>query len=136
MAAVRHIPLSREQILVVQDTWTKLEPLGGQVGQLFYARLFEIDPSLHAQLTETLGREERLDLRLEDATTLDWLSLATVAEGSARTHFVANLPYESATPILLRWLEASAQEGLGVPASKLGSRITSGWVVHSQPSST
>ena len=40
--------LTETQIHLVQSTWRSLEPAGTQVGQLFYQRLFELDPSLRA----------------------------------------------------------------------------------------
>ena len=39
---------TEDQIRLIQSTWRALEPAGAQVGQLFYQRLFELDPNLRA----------------------------------------------------------------------------------------
>ena len=40
--------LTETQVHLIQSTWRSLEPAGTQVGQLFYQRLFELDPGLRA----------------------------------------------------------------------------------------
>lgn len=69
----------------------------------------EIDPKLIERLGRDFAGEDRLELRCLDAVHADWLDMtARLSEGNAL--FVANLPYESGTAILLRWLEASVRE--------------------------
>jgi 16S rRNA (adenine1518-N6/adenine1519-N6)-dimethyltransferase len=66
----------------------------------------EIDPKLVEHLERSFAGTERIRIRHFDAVRADWSELAAgLEEGNAL--FVANLPYESATAILLHWLEAS-----------------------------
>jgi 16S rRNA (adenine1518-N6/adenine1519-N6)-dimethyltransferase len=78
----------------------------------------EIDPALAEALTAELP-PERFVLRLEDAVAADWSELASeaLARGAAPpVPLVANLPYESGTAILSRWLAASAADARLGPA--------------------
>jgi len=69
----------------------------------------EIDRKLIGRLEAEFAHEPRLQVRHLDAIQADWLELSAASkEGNAL--FVANLPYESGTAILLRWLEASIRE--------------------------
>lgn len=73
----------------------------------------EIDPILAEGLGEAIGAEPdapRLEILLEDAARADWAALLDRALNLAPppVAFVANLPYESGTAILQRWLEVSA----------------------------
>ena len=38
--------ITPEQITLVKDSWSKVVPIADQAAQLFYGRLFELDPSL------------------------------------------------------------------------------------------
>lgn len=69
----------------------------------------EIDERLLPGLAERFGARSSFELRHLDAVRLDWSALAEQAP-ETRVLFVANLPYEAAAPILLRWLEASCAE--------------------------
>ncbi len=40
--------MTPEQMQLVQTSWTKVEPIASQAAELFYGRLFELDPSLRA----------------------------------------------------------------------------------------
>lgn len=66
----------------------------------------EIDPLLAAALREELGAA--VAVRDQDALAADWSALAD--EAAREVVLVANLPYETGTPILSRWLEASARD--------------------------
>jgi len=41
-------PLSAEQIQLIRDSWQRVLPIKEQAAELFYARLFELDPSVKA----------------------------------------------------------------------------------------
>lgn len=60
----------------------------------------ELDARLEPVLAETVGDRSNVDLRFEDALTFD---LDQLPEGST---LVANLPYNIATPLLVRCLES------------------------------
>jgi hemoglobin-like flavoprotein len=47
------------QIVLVQRTFRYLLPIGGTVAELFFRRLFELQPGLRAQLIETDPRDLR-----------------------------------------------------------------------------
>ncbi len=38
--------MTDEQIKLVQDSWAKVEPISEAAAEMFYAKLFELDPSL------------------------------------------------------------------------------------------
>ena len=40
--------MTKEQIEVVQNTFNKVRPMSGTAAQLFYNRLFDVDPSVRA----------------------------------------------------------------------------------------
>ena len=60
----------------------------------------EVDPKLHAYLTETFADCANVDLRLGDALAFDYLNLPP------RTVAVANLPYYVSTSLLMKLLDA------------------------------
>lgn len=39
---------SARQVALVRESWASIEPIAAQAAQLFYARLFELDPALRA----------------------------------------------------------------------------------------
>ena len=41
-------PLSAEQIQLIRDSWQRVLPIKEKAAELFYARLFELDPSVKA----------------------------------------------------------------------------------------
>jgi len=46
--------MTKEQIEVVQNTFNKVRPMSGTAAQLFYNRLFDVDPSVRETLLWTL----------------------------------------------------------------------------------
>jgi 16S rRNA (adenine1518-N6/adenine1519-N6)-dimethyltransferase len=64
---------------------------------------YEIDPALTPLLAEVLGGRENVDLRFEDATTVDF---GSALEGNVWI-LVANLPYNVGTPLVLDALRHS-----------------------------
>lgn len=67
----------------------------------------EIDGTLVDELERRFADEDGFQIRQLDAARTDWPGLLGET-GDAELLLVANLPYEAATAILLRWLEASA----------------------------
>ncbi len=49
--------MTPEQVQLVQQSFTRLVPIADQAAELFYARLFEIDPSLRRLFTGDLKRQ-------------------------------------------------------------------------------
>lgn len=67
--------MTPERRKIVTDTWKSLAPHAGDVGAIFYRRLFEIDPSLRSLFKETI-----LDDQIRKLTTMldlvvNWLDL-------------------------------------------------------------
>lgn len=40
--------MTREQIFLVQRSWRQVQPVANAVAELFYARLFSLDPGVQA----------------------------------------------------------------------------------------
>lgn len=54
--------ISAEQKQLVQSTWLKVVPIADTAANLFYRRLFELDPKLRNLFTRTNMAEQRLKL--------------------------------------------------------------------------
>ncbi len=108
--------MKAEQILVVRQTWAQVMPIGDAAATLFYQRLFEIDPSIHAlfhKVDMPAQRRRLLDAvgfvveRLDSPETL-----APVLADLGRRHDgygVKRVHYETVGEALLWTLE----QGLG-----------------------
>ena len=51
--------MTPKQVALVQGSWEKLQPAAEAVAQLFYARLFGIDPSLQALFKGDMNEQSR-----------------------------------------------------------------------------
>ena len=49
-------------VALVQETWERVVPIADDAAQLFYNRLFELDPSLRGMFTQTDMAEQRKKL--------------------------------------------------------------------------
>jgi hemoglobin-like flavoprotein len=54
--------MTPEQIRLVRETWDKVAPIAGHAAELFYERLFEIDPSTRPLFRATDLAEQRRKL--------------------------------------------------------------------------
>jgi hemoglobin-like flavoprotein len=81
--------MTRTQILLVQKTFELVAPIADTIALLFYARLFELDPSLRALFQDDMQKQQR---KLMDTLTFIVTELADielllpVAEALARRH--------------------------------------------------
>jgi 16S rRNA (adenine1518-N6/adenine1519-N6)-dimethyltransferase len=86
-------------------------PLRKRAGSLL---ALEIDRRLADALDERFQGDPGFTLERGDAAKMDWALLPDLVPGGAKEGrpiaFVANLPYDAATPILLRWLEQSCED--------------------------
>jgi hemoglobin-like flavoprotein len=57
--ARRGITMETRQIELVRQSWIAVAPRADQVGALFYARLFELDPSLRALFADDIDVQSR-----------------------------------------------------------------------------
>lgn len=55
----RGLTVTPEQITVVQRTWQSVAPIQDAAAKLFYARLFELDPSLSALFKGDMTEQQR-----------------------------------------------------------------------------
>nr|VFJ86027.1 MAG: Hemoglobin-like flavoprotein [Candidatus Kentron sp. LFY] len=72
--------MTPEQTILIRDTWKKVEPIADTVAELFYARLFEMDPSL-----EMLFKS---DIKTQGAKLMKMIAMAV----SALDRFEAVIP--------------------------------------------
>lgn len=63
--------MNNKQIKLVKSSFAKIEPVAEEVGVLFYARLFELDPSLRPLF--------RRNIRLQGKKLLEMLGLAVAS---------------------------------------------------------
>lgn len=50
--------MNEEQIEVIQSTWAVARPIQTQMADIFYAKLFELDPSLEALFPEDMAEQK------------------------------------------------------------------------------
>jgi hemoglobin-like flavoprotein len=58
----REITMDQSDIALVQSTWEQVVPIADTAAQLFYGKLFELDPSLRALFANTDMAEQRKKL--------------------------------------------------------------------------
>lgn len=51
--------MTPEQIRLIQDSWQKVVPIKGKAAELFYNKLFELDPSLKSLFTSDMNEQGR-----------------------------------------------------------------------------
>lgn len=51
--------MNSEQVALVQSTWEKVQPISETAAELFYSRLFELDPTLRALFKSPLDEQGR-----------------------------------------------------------------------------
>jgi hemoglobin-like flavoprotein len=107
--------VTREQVTLVQESFAKIAPIADDAAQLFYRRLFEIDPRLEAMFRGDMADQRRKLMQMLTAAVkgLDRLEqLVPVVEDLGRRHAtygVADEHYDTVGAALLWTLE----KGLG-----------------------
>lgn len=56
--------ITPEQITLVKDSWSKVVPIADQAAQLFYGRLFELDPSLRPMFKGDMAEQGKKLMRM------------------------------------------------------------------------
>lgn len=56
--------LTPEQISLVRDTWEQVVPIADQAAELFYGKLFELDPSLKSMFTGDMKEQGQKLMRM------------------------------------------------------------------------
>jgi len=52
--------MTPKQVMLVKQSWQTVQPLGDAVAELFYARLFELEPSLRAMFKNDMRSQGRM----------------------------------------------------------------------------
>ena len=104
-----------EQITLVQDSFAKVLPIADTAADLFYNRLFTLDPSLRSMFPAEMAEQKQklmtmLKLAVNSLNRLDDLVPAVQALGARHaTYGVSAGQYETVGAVLLWTLE----QGLG-----------------------
>jgi hemoglobin-like flavoprotein len=107
--------MTPRQILLVQTTFAQVEPIAETAAALFYARLFELDPSLRPLFTTDIQEQGRklmqtIAVAVRGLDNLDALVPAVRALGKRHAGYgVQDQHYETVAAALIWTLEA----GLG-----------------------
>ena len=107
--------MTPEQVALVRESWQKVEPISTQAAELFYGRLFELDPSLEALFTGDMQLQGRklMSMLATAVSALDKLeSIVPAVQDLGRRHVgygVQPQHYETVGAALL-W---TLQQGLG-----------------------
>lgn len=120
--------MTPEQIDIVQTTWEKVKPISERAAVLFYAKLFELDPSLRVLFKGDMTEQGKklmavLNVAVTSLTKLDTI-LPTVKE-LGRKHAEYGVPeqsYETVGTALLWTLEQGLGEDFTDPAREAWTR--------------
>lgn len=107
--------MTPEQIELVQTTWDKVKPNSEVVAEMFYARLFELDPSLRTLFKGDMKEQGKklmatLSLAVSSLTKLEEILPAVQALG--RRHVEYGVPDESYQTVGAALLD-TLEKGLG-----------------------
>ncbi|MEM6473805.1 MAG: globin family protein [Planctomycetota bacterium] len=107
--------MTPEQITIVQSTWEKVKPISEQAAELFYGRLFELDPSLKPLFKGDMKEQGRklmatLNLAVTSLTKLE--EIIPAVQDLGRRHVKYGVPDESYQTVgqALLW---TLEQGLG-----------------------
>src|SRR5215510_7910048 len=107
--------MNSRQIELVQESFSKVQPIAVEAARLFYQRLFEIDPSLRPMFRgdiEEQGRKLMQIIGVAVGSLHHWDKVCPAVEEMGRRHAgfgVRNEHYETVAAALLWTLE----QGLG-----------------------
>jgi hemoglobin-like flavoprotein len=110
--------MHESQVTLVQESWEQVLPIADTAAQLFYQRLFELDPSLRRLFTQTDMAEQRkklmqmITVAVRGLTRLDELVPAVEALGNRHAGYgVTDAHYDTVATALLWTLEQGLGEG-------------------------
>ena len=108
-------PMTPERIEIVQSTWQQVKPIADQAAELFYGRLFELDPSLKSLFKGDMKEQgkklmQTLNVAVTSLTKLD--TIIPAIETLGRRHVGYGVPDESYATVgeALLW---TLEKGLG-----------------------
>ena len=90
--------MTPEQVDLVQTSWEKVKPISEQAAELFYGRLFELDPSLKPLFKGDMKEQGRklmatLNLAVTSLTNLE--AILPAVKDLGRRHVKYGVPDES-----------------------------------------
>lgn len=94
--------LSEHQISLIQDSFKKVVPIAGTAAQIFYAKLFEYDPTLRPLFKGDMDQQgQKLMKTLGTAVSglRDLNKLVPVLQGLAKQHLDYGVKLEDYTPV-------------------------------------
>lgn len=107
--------MTPENIALVQDSWAKVKPISDQAAELFYGRLFELDPSLKPLFKGDIKEQGKklmatLNLAVTSLTKLE--TILPAVQDLGRRHVQYGVPDESYATVgeALLW---TLDKGLG-----------------------
>jgi len=107
--------VSQEDIKLVQESWEKVKPISATAAELFYARLFELDPEAKALFTGDMGEQGAKLMNMITVAVDNLNDLGTIVDAlkaSGRRHVdwgVKDSQYDTVGAAFLDTLE----KGLG-----------------------
>ena len=107
--------MTPNQIALVQSSWENVKPISEQAAELFYGRLFELDPSLRPLFKGDMKEQGKklmatLNLAVTSLTKLD--DILPAVQDLGRRHVQYGVPDESYATVgqALLW---TLEQGLG-----------------------
>ena len=107
--------MTPERIEIVQSTWQQVKPIADQAAELFYGRLFKLDPSLKSLFKGDMKEQgkklmQTLNVAVTSLTKLD--TIIPAIETLGRRHVGYGVPDESYATVgeALLW---TLEKGLG-----------------------
>jgi hemoglobin-like flavoprotein len=90
--------MTPEQVTLVQSSWEQVKPISEQAAELFYGRLFELDPSLKPLFQGDMKEQGKklmamLNLAVTSLTKLD--TIVPAVQDLGRRHVQYGVPDES-----------------------------------------
>jgi hemoglobin-like flavoprotein len=108
--------MSPEQVELVQQTWRKVQPIGDTAAELFYGKLFSLDPEVRALFRNDL-REQGRNLTAMISVAVHWLArpekIVIAIQQLGRRHAAYGVQprhYETVAVALLWMLESCLGE--------------------------
>ena len=110
--------MHESQVTLVQESWEQVLPIADTAAQLFYQRLFELDPSLRQLFTQSDMAEQRkklmqmITVAVRGLGRLEDLVPAVEALGNRHAGYgVTDAHYDTVAAALLWTLEQGLGEG-------------------------
>ena len=107
--------MTPEQIEIVQDTWSQIESISTQAAQLFYERLFELDPSLRTLFNNDIEKQGKklvamIGIAVGSLNKVDALVPAVQALGRRHASYGVRPEHFDTVGTALLW---TLEQGLG-----------------------